>query len=275
MALDWVRRNRNADGLNIRVLNLSLGVDAQRSYVAEPLAYAAEPLWHRGVAVVAAAGNQADGTGRLDLPGRRPVPDRRRRDRAYTADRRRTWPTSPRATRVRPPDVVAPGTSVDLAARPRLDARRGVPDRAHRRRASSAAAAPRRRPRSSPGSPRGCSRRAPSSRRPGQGAAAGRRGRPARRRLRRRRRPRGPRALARAARRRAPRPPRSRSQPRGARPAHPLERPDLGVAGRGRARRAGRERLDGPPLVRAPLVAAAAGRAGAGRGRLGSDDGTP
>ena len=68
MALDWVRRNRNEDGLKIRVLNLSLGVDAQRSYVAEPLAYAAEALWHRGVAVVAAAGNQADGTGRLDLP---------------------------------------------------------------------------------------------------------------------------------------------------------------------------------------------------------------
>ena len=28
MALDWVRRNRNEGGLKIRVLNLSLGVDA-------------------------------------------------------------------------------------------------------------------------------------------------------------------------------------------------------------------------------------------------------
>ena len=108
MALDWVRRNRNEGGLKIRVLNLSLGVDAQRSYVAEPLAYAAEALWHRGVAVVAAAGNQADGTGRLDLPASDPwliavgasvtggnhVADFSSRDA------------------VRPPDVVAPGTSV-------------------------------------------------------------------------------------------------------------------------------------------------------------------
>ena len=38
----------------------------------EPLAYAAEQLWQRGVTVVAAAGNQADGTGRLDLPAADP-----------------------------------------------------------------------------------------------------------------------------------------------------------------------------------------------------------
>ena len=72
MALDWVRRNRNSDGLHIRVLNLSFGVDARRSYVREPLAYAAEQLWNRGVTVVAAAGNRADGTGSLDLPAADP-----------------------------------------------------------------------------------------------------------------------------------------------------------------------------------------------------------
>jgi hypothetical protein len=33
MALDWVRRNRNSNGLHIRVLNLSFGVDSRRSYV--------------------------------------------------------------------------------------------------------------------------------------------------------------------------------------------------------------------------------------------------
>ena len=38
----------------------------------EPLAYAAEQLWQRGVTVVAAAGNKADGTGRLDLPAADP-----------------------------------------------------------------------------------------------------------------------------------------------------------------------------------------------------------
>jgi serine protease AprX len=41
-ALDWVRRKRSSGGLDIRVVNLSFGVDARRSYVREPLAYAAE-----------------------------------------------------------------------------------------------------------------------------------------------------------------------------------------------------------------------------------------
>jgi len=106
MALDWVRRNRDSGGLKIRVLNLSLGVDSQRSYVAEPLAYAAEALWHRGVAVVAAAGNQADGTGRLDLPASDPwLLAVGASDGDHVAD------FSSRDS-LRPPDVVAPGTSV-------------------------------------------------------------------------------------------------------------------------------------------------------------------
>ena len=108
MALDWVRRNRDEGGLKIRVLNLSLGVDAQRSYVAEPLAYAAESLWHRGVAVIAAAGNQADGTGRLDLPANDPwliaV------GASVTGENHVADFSSRDANR--PPDVVAPGTSV-------------------------------------------------------------------------------------------------------------------------------------------------------------------
>jgi serine protease AprX len=108
MALDWVRRNRNEGGLKIRVLNLSLGVDAQRSYVAEPLAYAAESLWHRGVAVVAAAGNQADGTGRLDLPANDPwliAVGASVTGEDHVADFSSRDPN-------RPPDVVAPGTAV-------------------------------------------------------------------------------------------------------------------------------------------------------------------
>ena len=108
MALDWVKRHRNDDGLKIRVLNLSLGVDAQRSYVAEPLAYAAEALWHRGVTVVTAAGNQADGTGRLDLPAADPWLI------AVGATVTGTDDVADFSSRdaLRPPDVVAPGTSV-------------------------------------------------------------------------------------------------------------------------------------------------------------------
>lgn len=114
MALDWVRRNRAANGLRIRVLNLSFGVDARRSYVREPLAYAAEQLWNRGIAVVAAAGNQADGTGRLDLPAADPfLIAVAATDTNYTAE------TGDDAIadfssrdEVRPPDIAAPGTAV-------------------------------------------------------------------------------------------------------------------------------------------------------------------
>jgi serine protease AprX len=114
MALDWVRRNRTTGGLNIRVLNLSFGVDARRSYVREPLAYAAEQLWNRGIAVVASAGNQADGTGSLDLPAADPfliaVGATDPQHTADTADDAVADFSSRDA--VRPPDIVAPGTAV-------------------------------------------------------------------------------------------------------------------------------------------------------------------
>jgi serine protease AprX len=114
MALDWVRRNRNDDGLRIRVVNLSFGVDARRSYVREPLAYAAEQLWHRGVTVVAAAGNQADGTGSLDLPAADPfliavgATDTRHTEDAGDD----TVADFSSRDALRPPDVLAPGTGV-------------------------------------------------------------------------------------------------------------------------------------------------------------------
>ena len=114
MALDWVRRNRSANGLRIRVLNLSFGVDSRRSYVREPLAYAAELLWKSGITVVAAAGNRADGTGSLDLPAADPfliavgATDTQRT--ADPADDTVAEFSSRDA--VRPPDVVAPGTGV-------------------------------------------------------------------------------------------------------------------------------------------------------------------
>jgi serine protease AprX len=114
LALDWVRRNRSSNGLNIRVLNLSFGVDARRSYVREPLAYAAEQLWNRGVAVVAAAGNKADGTGSLDLPAADPfLIAVGATDTHYTADTGDdTVADFSSRDAIRPPDIVAPGTDV-------------------------------------------------------------------------------------------------------------------------------------------------------------------
>jgi serine protease AprX len=114
MALDWVRRNRARGGLNIRVLNLSFGVDYRRSYVRSPLAYAAEQLWNRGVAVVAAAGNQADGTGRLDMPAADPfLIAVGATDTQHTADPADDGVADfSSRDAIRPPDVVAPGTAV-------------------------------------------------------------------------------------------------------------------------------------------------------------------
>jgi serine protease AprX len=56
-AIDWVVQNRYANGLNIRVINLSYGTNTTQSYLLDPLAYAAEQAWKRGIVVVAAAGN--------------------------------------------------------------------------------------------------------------------------------------------------------------------------------------------------------------------------
>jgi serine protease AprX len=114
MALDWVRRNRDRNGLHIRVLNLSFGVDYRRSYVRSPLAYAAEQLWNRGVTVVASAGNQADGTGRLDMPAADPfLIAVGASDTQHTPDPADDGVADfSSRDAIRPPDIVAPGTSV-------------------------------------------------------------------------------------------------------------------------------------------------------------------
>ena len=56
-AIDWVVQHAHDPGLNIRILNLSYGTNSTQSYVADPLAYAAEVAWKQGIVVVAAGGN--------------------------------------------------------------------------------------------------------------------------------------------------------------------------------------------------------------------------
>jgi hypothetical protein len=67
-AIDWVVKHRRDNGLNIRVLNLSFGTDGVQSYLLDPLTYAAEVAWHKGIVVVVAAGNASFGSGRLNNP---------------------------------------------------------------------------------------------------------------------------------------------------------------------------------------------------------------
>ena len=56
-AIDWVVQNRYANGMNIRVINLSYGTNSTQSYLVDPLAFAAEQAWRHIIVVVAAAGN--------------------------------------------------------------------------------------------------------------------------------------------------------------------------------------------------------------------------
>jgi serine protease AprX len=67
-AIDWVIQHKNANGMNIRVLNMSFGTDGVQSYQLDPLAYAAEQAWHKGIVVVVAAGNAGYGSAKLNNP---------------------------------------------------------------------------------------------------------------------------------------------------------------------------------------------------------------
>ena len=66
--IDWVVQHRNDNGLNIKVLNLSFGTISGQPYTVDPLAFAAEVAWKKGVVVVAAAGNDGLGIKQLADP---------------------------------------------------------------------------------------------------------------------------------------------------------------------------------------------------------------
>ncbi len=67
-AIDWVVEHRNTDGLNIRVLNLSLGQAGVTTHEGNLLSAAAERAWDAGIFVVVAAGNDGATSGTLDAP---------------------------------------------------------------------------------------------------------------------------------------------------------------------------------------------------------------
>ena len=114
-AIDWVVEHRKSDGLDIRVLNLSFGTDGIQDYKLDPLAFAAEAAWHRGIVVVAAAGNSGYGTPALNVPAVDPF-----LIAVGAADPNGTYGAaddsipsfSSYGTAARSPDVVAPGKSI-------------------------------------------------------------------------------------------------------------------------------------------------------------------
>jgi len=114
-AIDWVVEHRHDGGLNIRVLNLSFGTDGTQPYTIDPLSYAAEVAWRRGIVVVAAAGNAGYGSDELNNPAYDPyllavgaLDDQGTKSK--TDDVVPDW--SSRGDGVRNPDLVAPGKSI-------------------------------------------------------------------------------------------------------------------------------------------------------------------
>ncbi|MFN8073857.1 MAG: S8 family serine peptidase [Kineosporiaceae bacterium] len=71
-AIDWVVANKAANGLNIKVLNISFGTESPQSPQNDPLSWAAEVAWKSGIVVVAAAGNDGGSVAGLSNPAYNP-----------------------------------------------------------------------------------------------------------------------------------------------------------------------------------------------------------
>jgi serine protease AprX len=71
-AIDWVVTHRADPGLNIRVLNLSFGTDSAQDPKLDPLSYAVEAAWRKGIVVVVSAGNDGATATRLGMPAVNP-----------------------------------------------------------------------------------------------------------------------------------------------------------------------------------------------------------
>ncbi len=109
--IEWVVEHRNTDGLNIRVLNLSLGRDGVPSNAKDPLAAAVERAWDAGIVVVAAGGNRSNKSDGLDSPAVSPyvIATGALNGRAV---RDGVAPWSSGGNNHRTPDLVAPGKSI-------------------------------------------------------------------------------------------------------------------------------------------------------------------
>ncbi|WP_395339945.1 S8 family peptidase [Ningiella sp. W23] len=68
-ALNWIAMNK--DRFQIKVLNLSLGAEAQSRYWNDPINQAVTFLWEQGVTVVTSAGNNGEELG-ITVPGNNP-----------------------------------------------------------------------------------------------------------------------------------------------------------------------------------------------------------
>jgi serine protease AprX len=113
--IDWVTQHAHDDGMNIRVLNLSLGTNAVQPYQLDPLAHAAEQAWKHGIVVVVAVGNDGTATPNVANPASDPyllAVGAEDPMGTVSSDDDVVAPFSQRGTGYRHADVVAPGTYV-------------------------------------------------------------------------------------------------------------------------------------------------------------------
>ena len=113
-AIDWVVEHKNDNGLNIRVLNLSLGMPGIPTSADDPLSAAVERAWDAGIVVVAAVGNRGNGAGGVDSPAVSPYVIAVGAHESYDSSGAQDWiaPWSSGGTTNRHADVVAPGRSI-------------------------------------------------------------------------------------------------------------------------------------------------------------------
>ncbi len=116
-ALDWIVDNRAANGMNIRVVNLSYSTDGSQSYLTDPLSYAVERAWRAGIVVVASGGNDGRGMHRLGNPAINPyviaVGAAQKNASGWGVP---NWSSTGDGTRN--PDLVAPGAAILAPAVP-------------------------------------------------------------------------------------------------------------------------------------------------------------
>ena len=117
-ALNWVSDNRGK--FNIKVLNLSLGAEAQSRYWNDPINQAVMHLWRRGITVVTSAGNNGKELG-ITVPGNNPyvitVGSTTYNGSPYNIDDDRVASFSAQGPTYEgfvKPDVVAPGANIEV-----------------------------------------------------------------------------------------------------------------------------------------------------------------
>ena len=112
--IEWVIANKQANGMNIRIITLAFGYDWQGD-MPDPLASAVEEAWNQGIVVVVSAGNNGNFSNGIDNPAVNPyviaVAGSDQGDPIIPSDDIvADWSSS--GDGYRNPDVAAPGRSI-------------------------------------------------------------------------------------------------------------------------------------------------------------------